>query len=133
MSSKKKVIIVIIFVVLLAGIGVFYYDYSTRQFFRGIGDWSKESTNKVVTTCDGKYKNGNVEIDVHNYDSNDVLEVKVINPRGEVIYSFSVNANEDKNYTNKIKAMKGDYIVEFTKNNDTSMYDYEIRYDMDNK
>lgn len=132
MKKKKLIIIIVILIVAIAG-GLYYYEYSTKMFFNAMSSSSNEMKNKEVTSCDRNYKNATLTMKINNLETNDDIDITIKDPKGEVIDNFIVKANEKKNYEKTFKGKKGDYTVEFNKDNDKSIYQYEIKYDMDNK
>lgn len=131
--KKKKIITIIVVLILVIAGGLYCYEHSTKVYFYAMSSSSNEMKIKEVANCDRNYKNATLTMKINNLETNKDIDVTIKDPKGELIDNFIVKANEKKTYEKIFKGKKGDYTVEFNKDDDISVYQYEIKYDMDNK
>ena len=129
---KKKIIGLIIIIVLI-GVSLFSYYY-TREFLTGLnGACIVELNQRDKLILDKNYKNLFLDIKIDNSEEDDDVILNIINPNGKVENTLIVKGKETKEFNEKYKGRKGQWIFEFIKDDLDENTSFEIEARGNNK
>lgn len=133
MRYKKNILFLL--VIILFSLGIWYCATpNNRNDIGGVGENGSTINSKSARiTADREFKKARLKLSLKNLESKEDLYYKVTSPNDEIILEGVVKGGEEFKSKDIVKKwIKGDWIIEFKKN-DKIMYDYTYELKFTNR
>ena len=125
--TKKKIILSLVIISLLISLStitMFIKNIRTESYTIGKTITDLNHTESFNIKYD--YNSISVNVNVNNSNNNEILNVKIYDPKEILLDEIEVNGNDSINYINNFDGIKGNYKIVFNQDNGVANYNFKI-------